>query len=221
MARNDLNFTRNMKSPERKPRFPFRAFLCPCVALTWGAVPSTMAVRIRGICTPSRELGSPEQYRYSTSSPRSSIALPTRRIMVDFPAPGPPFRTIRSWWSSGSRSAGKDFCIPVRRLRQEKSEVSWAFLPNSESNSRYAGKRDLDIPSSRFPGFDPPAQRFPRRTSRTERPLPPSAPGSNVRHLRRRAKWLKSNALFPNLFGNNIQLSRTLTSSCFFAQYEV
>lgn len=101
-----------MKSPERKPRFPFRAFLCPCVALTWGAVPSTMAVRIRGICTPSRELGSPEQYRYSTSSPRSSIALPTRRIMVDFPAPGPPFRTIRSWWSSGLQKRWNRFWNP-------------------------------------------------------------------------------------------------------------
>jgi len=87
-------------------------FKCTYGTTTWGAVPSTMAVRIRGICTPSRDPGSPEQYRYSTSSPRSSMALPIRRIMVDFPTPGPPFRTIRSWWSSGLQKRWNRFWNP-------------------------------------------------------------------------------------------------------------
>ena len=59
-------------------------------------VPSTIAVPMAGKITPSSESGSPEQWMYTLSSPRSSIAAVVRRIKVDFPQPGLPLRMIRS-----------------------------------------------------------------------------------------------------------------------------
>ena len=56
-----------------------------------GAVPSTIMTPAEGTTMPSKLSLSEEQCRNSTSL-CSAISSPRRRIRVDLPTPGPPFR---------------------------------------------------------------------------------------------------------------------------------
>ena len=58
---------------------------------------------------PSKESGSPEHQRYSTSAPACSMVLPISRMKVFFPTPGPPLRIMMSKAVSGSMISENKF----------------------------------------------------------------------------------------------------------------